>query len=510
MTLWTEPHRAGSFWQRAGLAALAVGLGGGLGWAMAQGQTLLGLLAALLLLVTVVLARRPAWLTVVLLFGIYLNLPAVAVQVHGAPAIVAPAFILLLGVPLAVQTLRREPLIFDRFFFWMLLFLVVQAISAVFAFDTAVAIGEVMNYALEGMALYFLVLNLVRNEAQLRRVVWAIALAAALLGAIALWQEVTQTYENNYWGLAQRKGSFETEQEGDWRDRVAGPLNEPNFFAQMLVLAAPLALFRARGERHPALQLAALLAAALIIIGVVLTFSRGGMLALSATLVATAYLWRMRPWQIALAGALLIGVVLLVAPTTISRLQSIAQTQALVQDDSGGPEDKSIEGRYVENMAAIYMFLDHPVIGVGPGNYRELYVSYAEPIGGYVRYYGRPAHNLYLSFAAELGLIGLSIFLIMLGLQLRDLLHLRRVYRHNRHDIVNLALGLAVGLLGYLVAGLFLHLAYQRYFWIAMALASAAVRIAMQEYQAQALRAVSTPSTAAPGPLAVDRGGSQP
>ena len=45
-----------------------------------------------------------------------------------------------------------------------------------------------------------------------------------------------------------------------------------------------------------------------------------------------------------------------------------------------------------ENLAAIYMFLDHPLIGVGPDNYPVLYESYAEPIGLNVRFRERPAH----------------------------------------------------------------------------------------------------------------------
>jgi len=59
--------------------------------------------------------------------------------------------------------------------------------------------------------------------------------------------------------------------------------------------------------------------------------------------------------------------------------------------------------------AAGYMFLEHPMMGVGFGNYRSLYNDYipgAEP--GQL-----DAHNLYLQFLGETGVIGFLAFGVM-------------------------------------------------------------------------------------------------
>jgi putative inorganic carbon (HCO3(-)) transporter len=57
------------------------------------------------------------------------------------------------------------------------------------------------------------------------------------------------------------------------------------------------------------------------------------------------------------------------------------------------------------------MFLGHPVLGVGYGNYRLASLTYVpEPIGGQLH-----AHNLYLQLLAETGIVGFMAFFILVG-----------------------------------------------------------------------------------------------
>jgi putative inorganic carbon (HCO3(-)) transporter len=62
--------------------------------------------------------------------------------------------------------------------------------------------------------------------------------------------------------------------------------------------------------------------------------------------------------------------------------------------------------------AAVGMLTDHPISGVGIGNYAVAYPQYAvgrwqDPLGH--------AHNFYLNIAAECGLLGLTVFLFLIG-----------------------------------------------------------------------------------------------
>jgi O-antigen ligase len=60
--------------------------------------------------------------------------------------------------------------------------------------------------------------------------------------------------------------------------------------------------------------------------------------------------------------------------------------------------------------AAWEMFSDHPLLGIGFGNYQIVYPAYAlprwsDPLGH--------AHNYYLSVAAETGALGLSAYVVL-------------------------------------------------------------------------------------------------
>jgi O-antigen ligase len=79
-------------------------------------------------------------------------------------------------------------------------------------------------------------------------------------------------------------------------------------------------------------------------------------------------------------------------------------------------ENWSVVERMAHWQAAWDMFLDHPWLGIGPGNYSTAYEQYFLP--GWLEPLGH-AHNYYLNLAAELGLLGLSAYLFVLALAIR-------------------------------------------------------------------------------------------
>jgi O-antigen ligase len=81
-------------------------------------------------------------------------------------------------------------------------------------------------------------------------------------------------------------------------------------------------------------------------------------------------------------------------------------------------ENFSVVERMAHWQAGWYMFLDHPWLGVGAGNYAEAYPNYyvstwLDPLGH--------AHNYYLNMLAELGVVGGLVLLLVLGLLFRQL-----------------------------------------------------------------------------------------
>ena len=66
--------------------------------------------------------------------------------------------------------------------------------------------------------------------------------------------------------------------------RIAGPVGDPNFFAQMLIPAVPIALLLAQSASSVREKALAFGSAAVVTAAVVLTYSRGGALALGVVL----------------------------------------------------------------------------------------------------------------------------------------------------------------------------------------------------------------------------------
>jgi O-antigen ligase len=89
----------------------------------------------------------------------------------------------------------------------------------------------------------------------------------------------------------------------------------------------------------------------------------------------------------------------------------------------------------------------------------------------------RRAHCLYTELAAETGFLGMFFFLSIVITLLHRLWRLRAHFARNRPDLAYLASGFWLGIVAYMVTGIFLQLAYQRYLWLYLGLAGAAIQI---------------------------------
>ena len=430
-------------------------------------------------------------------FILYANLAVVASEFHGIPEVLASAIVLLLLFPIGKYVvLEREPLVITPVLPLVFAFLGALFLSAALSSEPAVAGKTVVNYLTEGLILYLLVSNAVRTTRMLNRVVWVLILAGSLLGAISIYQELTHTYANNYGGLAQvdrleEGGGFNIapEESGDkvLRPRLGGPLGSENRYAQIMVVLMPLALIRVFRERSRRLRLLATGASLLILGGLLLTFSRGAAVGLGAILVLMVLLRELRFRQIVMLLAAVTAVVALVIPDYVTRLSSLQGVTGISTTDESAYSDSSVLGRATENLAAWYTFLDNPLTGVGPGVYfREYSQEYANRLGLRHLESDRRGHSLYLEMAADTGLIGLGTFLAMVLTAVAYLYRNARYWRERNRERSILASSFLFALLAYLATAFFLHLSYQRYFWVLLALASSTIWALENERRSEA------------------------
>jgi len=469
-------------WLMAGLTAVA-----GAGILLAP-RPLLVLGAALAIMLITALVAWPNVATLVVIGILYSNAVVVAVTFHGVPYLIGSSVPLLLAIPLIhYVVLRRERVVLGPVLPLIGLFLVIELFSATFSKNPVFSLGKLGISAVEGLCLYFLVVNVVRTPAMLRWVTWVLLGVGAFLGGLSTFQQVTGTYDRDYAGFAQMsEASFRTDRatpHGQLRQRrLAGPIGDQNRYAQIMLMLVPLGLFRFWSERSKKLRIAALTATVLTLAGVALTFSRGAAVAFVLLLAMMVFLHHISWKQL---GIVLLGILLVFCalPQYGSRLTSLGVFGSTLHSEGPGlaKADSSIRSRYTEAMAAGLMFADHPLTGVGPGMYPSYYHQYAKQVGLHVKESARQSHTLFLGIAAELGAPGILAFLAIAGVALWKLARARRRCLVQRPDLAHLVTGFMLAIVAYLAVGFFLHFAYVRYFWLMLALAGAACYAARPE-----------------------------
>ena len=228
-----------------------------------------------------------------------------------------------------------------------------------------------------------------------------------------------------------------------------GPYANYNHFAGLMELLWPLPFAYALFARVEAGQRALFLFAVVLMAAALLfSLSRGGMLAFGVQL--AALLWLARRWQRdeqrrllsapALVGlsALLIAVLALWvgADQLLRRFQSIGQ----------GTQEYSVVTRLEYWRAAMQMFKDHSILGVGLGAFPAVYPRYGHSSAKLERL--EQTHNDYLQMLTDAGLLGGLLLLWFLVELLRQLHRQWRGLAHARSQERALWAGGYVALLG--------------------------------------------------------------
>jgi O-antigen ligase len=215
----------------------------------------------------------------------------------------------------------------------------------------------------------------------------------------------------------------------------------------------------------------------MITFGFALAFSRGGAVGL-ACLVAAMLCLRTIDARKALLLAAAVGLTLAAVPQYLQRMRTMVTSVVALEQDARSA-DSSVRRRLTVMLAAAHLFLDHPLIGVGPG----MFLVHSEEVGNQNALrrlrWGRRAHCLYLEVAAENGALGLGLFLGAVAVTARRLARGRRVCRGRDPELSETCTGFLLALIAYMATALFLHLSYVRYFFLLLAMSDAAAQAAL-------------------------------
>jgi O-antigen ligase len=309
--------------------------------------------------------------------------------------------------------------------------------------------AHVTNVYVKVVILFLITVHVVRSAREAHRVIWAL-LAAVL------------TLELRLRGGAERA--------------TVSQMYDANDLAFVMICSLPLAasLFTSeKGLRRAVAGLVALLA----VLSVVRSGSRGGFLGLTA--IGTVLLIRL-PWRPGARAALVVGSLvifgLFASGAYWTRISTIWGGEAGVtnQYDAGG----ITAARWDVWKTSLLLFLNNPLIGVGAGAFT---VAEGYSHGGAGKW--STAHNSFLQIAAELGVGGLILFVVVLYQAVascREVAH-----RPDQPALQPLARGLEIGLYSYLVTGFGLSQAYSALLYLLLGLAVALKRICSASQHAE-------------------------
>jgi hypothetical protein len=325
------------------------------------------------------------------------------------------------------------------------------------------------------VALFFLVVNTVRDDGRLRRAVRALILggfASALLG-VGLYVVADQISSDvviralsalGRVGYPTGPGVLRYIRENpELPMRATSTSIDPNVLGSLLnvTLAISVPQLFVRRPIIPRRYLVPMLGVMALCLG--LTMSRGSMVGLGTALVILAAL-RYRKLWILLAGALALMLLL-------------PQTQALVSHFVEGffVEDLATQMRMGEYKDALILIRRYPLLGVGFAGSPDIdtYIGVA---------------NLYLLIAEEMGLVGLTSFLVVMTVLFVRFWRTTRS-QETTHDgeLEALWWGLHAGLVGALTGGVFDHYFFNldfhhsvTLFWLVVGLATAATELVQE------------------------------
>jgi putative inorganic carbon (HCO3(-)) transporter len=415
------------------------------------------------------------WVTPLVLFVLYVNAPAVAVRIHGAPFLLGALVPLALVIPVAHRVLvRGESIRFPNMLVAAVVMLLLHAISALISARPYEAIDILQTWLTEGVLLALLVANAIRTRAELQSAAFAIVAAGAVMGALAITQQILGAADHTFFGFGQLDSAI-SDTGGNLQRRLAGPIGETNRFAQIMAVLIPISAGCAATSIGRT-RIILWVATALICGGMVFAFSRGAIVALAIALpFALGFrMLRLRHLILTIVAAIC---VLAAVPHYAERVASIGEVAARTLGI--GPSglrnaDGASRGRMTEMKAASMLFLDHPILGAGPGLAPHYYNHYASLVGGKVRPDARRTHNLFLQLAAETGIVGLGAFAFVIGLAFQGIDRARRQLEKTDRPMWGVICGLELALVISLASSLFLHAAYIRYFWLLLGLTAAA------------------------------------
>ena len=281
---------------------------------------------------------------------------------------------------------------------WWLLFITWTAATTAWAVEPQMALKYLPSAG--ALFLFYLAASSFRiSEKEFDRIVWLTILGGALAALFSV-------YGFYYGAGAAQHATRATLAAG-------GGYVNPNRFGSTLLVPLAFAMARSFSAPHRWARMCALVLLVITSLGLLLTLSRGTILA--AVVTTLVFLYRLNSLKLKslkprLRRFLVVAVLLMVG-------LAAAMPSTFFERFSESGSDRG-SGRLDIWTAGLVMFMHYPIAGAGLNNFPVIYSKYAGYESHvYSNHGGADAHNVYLAISVEEGAVGLFLFLMAIRKQ---------------------------------------------------------------------------------------------
>jgi len=358
--------------------------------------------------------------------------------------------------------------------FPILSFITICLLSLIWSNSFFVSLKELPLF-LAGPLLYFVITNNISDKRQIRRILNILVIVGSLFGVYGILQY--NGIDFAFW-----TGNIR-------RQQVFGLFGNVNYFAEYLIIPLPIAVSLFFTKQNKFKKILLLIGIVAMGSSLIFTFTRGSYLGFGASLIFMSFLFLISRGKsfikenkkifIIVLLVVIIITILFVVPTplnksgtVISKIKSRISVTQLTQSSS-------IKRRIAIWKFSTLMIKDHPLLGSGIGTYKYNTLRYQAEFfkqgqnrSLYPHGFATKAHNEYLQLWAELGIVGLGIFIWLIICYFNcGIKFLKKIKDDYKQGII---IGLMGAVVAVLVDGIFgfpLHLpATIILFWMALGL----------------------------------------
>jgi putative inorganic carbon (hco3(-)) transporter len=311
---------------------------------------------------------------------------------------------------------------------------VITATNNRFAFNTTQAM-------LVNFVIFVIATNTVDSKSRLDKIVW-------LLLLIHLYHALKGIYNFAILGLVSA-GQHTSGNTG------SGFIGDENDFALALNTMIPFAYFYFMSYRNGFKKYFSLILVLVFVLGVVASNSRGGWVGLMAVVAFCIIRSKRKLLSFGIVAIIFLVGALFAPPDYFQQITTISDTH-----------ESTAQTRINYWKAAVRMYADNPIVGVGAGNGPFRMSDYVQGFRSSATQWGRTFHGTIPQVMAELGTLGIGLYLLMLIYAFKTLFRTkRRAIAEADESTTALADGLTGSLIGYLTCATFLSTAYYPQLW---------------------------------------------